>query len=155
MKYCSLLDCRVIYMWERYWKINICPFLDMSWIFQTLIYDNLIHPFVRQRWAALPGEPLPIDDDTEVDDWLPRFLVLQGLCIFLYSSSTGNLIETFSSMHFLVLPYFDASIIPMMLYHYTVCLPLPFIGQFWVSIRGRILQLFIGEVQTILNYSIL
>ncbi|XP_019261334.1 PREDICTED: uncharacterized protein LOC109239247 [Nicotiana attenuata] len=44
--------------------------------------------FVRTRWAALPGEPLPIDDDTEVDDWLPRFLVLQGSCIFLYSSST-------------------------------------------------------------------
>ncbi|XP_055822263.1 uncharacterized protein LOC129890812 [Solanum dulcamara] len=43
--------------------------------------------YVRTRWAALPGEPLPIDDDTEVDDWLPKFLVLQGLGIFLYSSS--------------------------------------------------------------------
>ncbi|KAG2410864.1 Nucleoside diphosphate kinase [Vigna angularis] len=29
------------------------------------------------RWAALPGEPAPIDD-TEVDDRLPRFVVLHG-----------------------------------------------------------------------------
>ncbi|KAG9153477.1 hypothetical protein Leryth_018735 [Lithospermum erythrorhizon] len=43
--------------------------------------------FMRTRWAALPGEPLPLDD-TEVDDWLPRFLVLQGSCIYLYLSST-------------------------------------------------------------------
>ncbi|MCD7459468.1 hypothetical protein HAX54_040940 [Datura stramonium] len=32
-------------------------------------------------------ENLFVDDDTEVDDWLPRFLVLQGSCMFLYSSS--------------------------------------------------------------------
>ncbi|KAK7251425.1 hypothetical protein RIF29_34614 [Crotalaria pallida] len=38
---------------------------------------------IRTRWAALPGEPPPIDD-TEVDDWLPRFVVLHGTCIFLY-----------------------------------------------------------------------
>lgn len=38
---------------------------------------------IRTRWAALPGEPPPIDD-TEVDDWLPRFVVLHGACIFLY-----------------------------------------------------------------------
>lgn len=38
---------------------------------------------MRTRWAALPGEPLPLDD-TEVDDWLPRFVVLHGPCIFLY-----------------------------------------------------------------------
>ncbi|CAN4077581.1 unnamed protein product [Withania somnifera] len=42
---------------------------------------------VSGRWEALPKKPLPIDDDTEVDDWLPRFLVLQGSCIFLYASS--------------------------------------------------------------------
>ncbi|WVZ22417.1 hypothetical protein V8G54_000961 [Vigna mungo] len=30
------------------------------------------------RWAALPGEPAPIDD-TEVDDRLPRFVVLHDL----------------------------------------------------------------------------
>ncbi|PNX90806.1 pleckstrin homology domain-containing protein, partial [Trifolium pratense] len=30
------------------------------------------------RWAALPGETPPIDD-TDVDDWLPRFVVLQDL----------------------------------------------------------------------------
>ncbi|KAK2385232.1 Pleckstrin proteiny (PH) domain-containing protein [Trifolium repens] len=42
---------------------------------------------IRTRWAALPGEPPPIDD-TEVDDWLPRFVVLHGACIFLYFLST-------------------------------------------------------------------
>ncbi|KAF7810469.1 nucleoside diphosphate kinase III, chloroplastic/mitochondrial-like isoform X1 [Senna tora] len=44
---------------------------------------------VLTRWTALPGEPPPIDD-TEVDDWLPRFVVLHGACIFLYLSCTGN-----------------------------------------------------------------
>ncbi|KAK7318107.1 hypothetical protein RJT34_02805 [Clitoria ternatea] len=39
--------------------------------------------YIRTRWAALPGEPPPIDD-TEVDDWLPRFVVLHGECIFFY-----------------------------------------------------------------------
>ncbi|KAL2342674.1 hypothetical protein Fmac_003959 [Flemingia macrophylla] len=39
--------------------------------------------YIRTRWATLPGEPPPIDD-TEVDDWLPRFVVLHGTCIFLY-----------------------------------------------------------------------
>ncbi|CAI9094316.1 OLC1v1030034C1 [Oldenlandia corymbosa var. corymbosa] len=42
---------------------------------------------MRMRWATLPGEPPPIDD-TEVDDWLPRFFVLQGSCIYLYLVST-------------------------------------------------------------------
>ncbi|XP_022155792.1 uncharacterized protein LOC111022819 isoform X2 [Momordica charantia] len=43
--------------------------------------------YIRTRWAALPGEPLPIDD-TDVDDWLPRFVVLHGGCIYFYLSST-------------------------------------------------------------------
>ncbi|XP_010439118.1 PREDICTED: uncharacterized protein LOC104722615 [Camelina sativa] len=43
--------------------------------------------FIRSRWAALPGEPAPIDD-TEVDDWLPRFVVLQGPCLFFHLLST-------------------------------------------------------------------
>ncbi|KAL6986420.1 hypothetical protein U1Q18_019783 [Sarracenia purpurea var. burkii] len=43
--------------------------------------------YIRTRWAALPGEPPPIDD-MEVDDWLPRFLVLHGSCIFFYMLST-------------------------------------------------------------------
>ncbi|KAK2966521.1 hypothetical protein RJ640_019050 [Escallonia rubra] len=43
--------------------------------------------YLRTRWAALPGEPPPLDD-TEVDDWLPRFVVLHGSCIFLYLLST-------------------------------------------------------------------
>ncbi|GAU12480.1 hypothetical protein TSUD_230130 [Trifolium subterraneum] len=34
--------------------------------------------YIRTRWAALPGETPPIDD-TDVDDWLPRFVVLQDL----------------------------------------------------------------------------
>ncbi|KAM0005770.1 putative pleckstrin domain, PH-like domain superfamily [Helianthus debilis subsp. tardiflorus] len=42
---------------------------------------------MRTRWTALPGEPAPLDD-SEVDDWLPRFVVLQGPCIFLYFVST-------------------------------------------------------------------
>ncbi|RYR19606.1 hypothetical protein Ahy_B03g064437 [Arachis hypogaea] len=44
--------------------------------------------YIRTRWEALPGEPPPIDD-TEVDDWLPRFVVLHGECIFLYLLCTG------------------------------------------------------------------
>lgn len=42
--------------------------------------------YIRTRWTALPGEPPPIDDG-EVDDWLPRFVVLQGPCLFFYLSS--------------------------------------------------------------------
>ncbi|KAI4315528.1 hypothetical protein L6164_028326 [Bauhinia variegata] len=38
---------------------------------------------IRTRWTALPGEPPPIDD-TDVDDWLPRFVVLHGACLFFY-----------------------------------------------------------------------
>ncbi|XXG82360.1 hypothetical protein AAC387_Pa10g0327 [Persea americana] len=41
--------------------------------------------YIRTRWAALPGEP-PIDD-SDVDDWLPRFVVLHGSCIFFYFQS--------------------------------------------------------------------
>ncbi|WCJ26521.1 hypothetical protein M5689_008329 [Euphorbia peplus] len=40
---------------------------------------------IRTRWTALPGEPPPLDD-CEVDDWLPRFVVLHGPCIFFYLS---------------------------------------------------------------------
>ncbi|XP_027361984.1 uncharacterized protein LOC113869724 [Abrus precatorius] len=39
--------------------------------------------YIRTRWIALPGEPPPIDD-TDVDDWLPRFIVLHGACLFVY-----------------------------------------------------------------------
>lgn len=42
---------------------------------------------IRTRWAALPGEPLPLDD-SEVDDWLPRFVVLHGSCLFFFLVST-------------------------------------------------------------------
>ncbi|XP_059640686.1 uncharacterized protein LOC132282887 isoform X2 [Cornus florida] len=42
---------------------------------------------IRTRWTALPGEPLPIDD-ADVDDRLPRFVVLHGSCIFFYLLST-------------------------------------------------------------------
>ncbi|XP_065858588.1 nucleoside diphosphate kinase III, chloroplastic/mitochondrial [Euphorbia lathyris] len=41
--------------------------------------------YIRTRWTALPGEPPPLDD-CEVDDWLPRFVVLHGPCIFFYLS---------------------------------------------------------------------
>ncbi|XVE64681.1 hypothetical protein DITRI_Ditri07aG0120500 [Diplodiscus trichospermus] len=43
--------------------------------------------YIRTRWTALPGEPAPIDD-TDIDDWLPRFVVLHGHCIFFYLLST-------------------------------------------------------------------
>ncbi|GAV65765.1 NDK domain-containing protein [Cephalotus follicularis] len=43
--------------------------------------------YIRARWTALPGEPPPLDD-TDVDDWLPRFSVLHGSCIFFYLLST-------------------------------------------------------------------
>ncbi|KAK4805056.1 hypothetical protein SAY86_004873 [Trapa natans] len=39
--------------------------------------------YTRTRWTALPGEPPPIDD-TDVNDWLPRFVVLHGSCLFFY-----------------------------------------------------------------------
>lgn len=58
-----------------------------------------------QRWATLPGEPPPLDD-TEVDDWLPRFVVLHGACIFLYLLCTGNAVvflPTSCSSHFFAL----------------------------------------------------
>ncbi|XP_043706242.1 uncharacterized protein LOC122655918 [Telopea speciosissima] len=42
--------------------------------------------FLRTRWTALPGEPPIIDSD--IDDWLPRFVVLHGACIFFYLLST-------------------------------------------------------------------
>ncbi|KAI0522908.1 hypothetical protein KFK09_005297 [Dendrobium nobile] len=42
---------------------------------------------IRTRWPELPGEP-PILDDEEVNDWLPRFVVLHGQCIFYYLKST-------------------------------------------------------------------
>ncbi|KAA8520953.1 hypothetical protein F0562_011626 [Nyssa sinensis] len=42
--------------------------------------------YIRTRWTALPGEP-PIED-ADVDDWLPRFVVLHGSCIFFYLLST-------------------------------------------------------------------
>ncbi|KAK5812106.1 hypothetical protein PVK06_027517 [Gossypium arboreum] len=43
--------------------------------------------YIRTRWTALPGEPAPIDD-TKINDWLPRFIVLHGQCIFFYLLST-------------------------------------------------------------------
>ncbi|RLN27899.1 uncharacterized protein C2845_PM05G26770 [Panicum miliaceum] len=43
--------------------------------------------YIRSRWTQLPGEP-PILDDADVDDWLPRFVVLQGQCVYYYLKST-------------------------------------------------------------------
>lgn len=40
---------------------------------------------IRTRWTALPGDPPPIDD-SDVNDWVPRFIVLHGACIFIYLS---------------------------------------------------------------------
>ncbi|KAI5083229.1 hypothetical protein GOP47_0002972 [Adiantum capillus-veneris] len=38
--------------------------------------------YTRMRWTPLPGE-LPVED-VDVDDWLQRFLVLEGSTIFFY-----------------------------------------------------------------------
>ncbi|PWA52437.1 Pleckstrin homology domain-containing protein [Artemisia annua] len=54
-------------------------------VLRTCHLSGYLH--MRTRWATLPGEPLPLDD-TDVDDWLPRFVVLHGPCIFLYFLST-------------------------------------------------------------------
>ncbi|KAJ6830699.1 nucleoside diphosphate kinase III, chloroplastic/mitochondrial [Iris pallida] len=43
--------------------------------------------YIRTRWTELPGEP-PIIDDGDVDDWLPRFVVLNGSCVYYYLKST-------------------------------------------------------------------
>uniref|UniRef100_A0A0E0A3P5 PH domain-containing protein n=2 Tax=Oryza glumipatula TaxID=40148 RepID=A0A0E0A3P5_9ORYZ len=45
--------------------------------------------YIRSRWTQLPGEP-PILDDADVDDWLPRFVVLQGQCVYYYLKSTES-----------------------------------------------------------------
>lgn len=42
--------------------------------------------YTRTRWMPLLGEPMI--DDTDVDDWLQRFLVLQGSSIFFYLRAT-------------------------------------------------------------------
>ncbi|CAN0898148.1 hypothetical protein LINGRAHAP2_LOCUS19544, partial [Linum grandiflorum] len=56
--------------------------------------------FIRFRWAALPGEP-PVLEHNDIDDWLPRFIVLHGPCLFFYLLSTGT---TFTN-YFLLHPY--------------------------------------------------
>ena len=40
-----------------------------------------------QRWTPLPGE-LPVDD-SDVDDWLQRFLVLEGSTLFFFPQAAG------------------------------------------------------------------
>lgn len=54
-------------------------------ILRSSQFSGYLH--VRRRWATLPGEPPPVDD-SEVDDWLPRFLVLHTSSIYLYLSSS-------------------------------------------------------------------
>ncbi|WVZ99839.1 hypothetical protein U9M48_045080 [Paspalum notatum var. saurae] len=55
---------------------------------QVLRYARLSgYLYIRSRWTQLPGEP-PILDDADVDDWLPRFVVLQGQCVYYYLKST-------------------------------------------------------------------
>lgn len=49
-------------------------------VLRTAQLASYLH--TRLRWTPLPGE-LPVDD-VEVDDWLQRFLVLQGSTIFFY-----------------------------------------------------------------------
>ncbi|KAJ6703442.1 hypothetical protein OIU85_029400 [Salix viminalis] len=76
--------------------------LNFSYLLTPLSFQFLLHLFTDlavnsffslsflpplQRWTALPGEPPPLDD-ADVDDWLPRFVVLNGPCIFFYLLST-------------------------------------------------------------------
>eukprot|EP00252_Welwitschia_mirabilis_P028014 TRINITY_DN9916_c0_g1_i3.p1 TRINITY_DN9916_c0_g1~~TRINITY_DN9916_c0_g1_i3.p1 ORF type:complete len:335 (+),score=62.72 TRINITY_DN9916_c0_g1_i3:228-1232(+) len=42
--------------------------------------------YIRTRWLPLPGEP-PVDE-TDVNDWVEKFVVLHGSCIFFYLHST-------------------------------------------------------------------
>ena len=63
------------------------PFASLlSEAFKANEYGVLVY---TQRWSQLPGEP-PILDDADVDDWLPRFVVLQGQCLYYYLKSTGK-----------------------------------------------------------------
>ncbi|KAF3339751.1 PH domain-containing protein [Carex littledalei] len=43
--------------------------------------------YIRTRWTQLPGEP-PILEDSDIDDFLPRFVVLQGSCLYYFLKST-------------------------------------------------------------------
>ncbi|BBN04935.1 hypothetical protein Mp_3g08910 [Marchantia polymorpha subsp. ruderalis] len=54
-------------------------------VLRTSQLSGYIH--TRTRWTALPGEP-PILDDTDVDDWMLRFLVLRGSTICFYLRAT-------------------------------------------------------------------
>ncbi|XP_037480141.1 nucleoside diphosphate kinase 4, chloroplastic-like [Triticum dicoccoides] len=68
--------------------------LRLENIDQVLRYARLSgYLHITSRWTRLPGEP-PIIDDADVDDWLPRFVVLQGQCLYYYLKSTGK-IKTF------------------------------------------------------------
>ncbi|KAJ7010482.1 hypothetical protein NC653_001047 [Populus alba x Populus x berolinensis] len=64
-------------------------FSVLTAIFCAPSSNRFFPPVLRplQRWTALPGEPPPLDD-ADVDDWLPRFVVLNGPCIFFYLLST-------------------------------------------------------------------
>ncbi|KAK3429446.1 hypothetical protein EUGRSUZ_E00870 [Eucalyptus grandis] len=69
---------------------SICRFDKSATYYVDLVAVKgfLNNPFYfLQRWKPLPGEPPPIDD-TDVDDWLPRFVVLHGTCIFFYMVCT-------------------------------------------------------------------
>lgn len=89
MNFCDLLVFRAICTFELYSHSSYL--LSTLWMFtvtSVLLYYIKWFFCVFQRWEALPGEPPPIDD-TDVDDWLPRFVVLHGKCIYFYLSSTG------------------------------------------------------------------
>lgn len=67
---------------EAHWKARL---ENVDEILRSAHFSGYL--YIRKRWAALPGEPPPIDD-SEVDDWLPRFVVLLGSCLFFYQLST-------------------------------------------------------------------
>ncbi|XBJ00513.1 hypothetical protein VPH35_020397 [Triticum aestivum] len=59
---------------------------------------------IRSRWTQLPGEP-PIIDDADVDDWLPRFVVLQGQCLYYYLKCTEANLVSATSMSLVAIVY--------------------------------------------------
>ncbi|XP_024539063.1 uncharacterized protein LOC112349240 isoform X1 [Selaginella moellendorffii] len=58
--------------------------------------------FTRLRWAPLPGEEAPPLDDSDVNDWVQRFLVFQNSTIGFYLRATDLRPQVTIQMHDIV-----------------------------------------------------